>query len=677
MFWSKIWFFLVATAAGLGIGIALTMPRPAERKVLESEDERLTRARWGAEMLLRENAREWIDLASDFARAPAPAAQPRLKLDAVLDEASRSERISDVQHATTRDTLTYILSQVSGAQKPELAVALDKWGRVVASLGANDKVVGEDLSAYFLVADALRGYLRDDLWFENGKLYRMAAAPVIDRQRNDYVGAVVLGDEVDLPLAKALEERVGAHVAFFVKGEAVAKSDTAPIDQDIAAEFERRKTELDAKDAQGRSIPLKPFTVVSGERTYQVAIKRLPGAAGAQDGFFAVYAERPRAVGFLGTLRGVTKDDIGWSRFPWIPVGLLFVLSIVVGMVLMWLESERPLRALVEDAIRLGKGESQKLEEERHRGKFGSIARSVNIALEKLSRGKARKDLGAVLGPAPDELGLDGGPAIASKPAPMGGAFAPPPADFSFEPPVAGAPLNLGVADTPSLADFGLAPPPPPSAPPPPPAVAALPRKMTPPPVAPPVVPPVAPTPPMPAIDAIKTAPVPPRAAAARPPAGSPPPAFRDVRTPAPPPVAPRAPAPTSSIVVPTLDDDLLAPNLDEEMLAGGTEPPMRKKSPSAGDFGGATIVADPSEDLLRQSAEGGESGYFRQIYEEFVELKRKCGESVDGLTYEKFEGKLRQNRDQLIDKYGCKSVKFQVYVKDGKAALKATPVKA
>jgi hypothetical protein len=29
------------------------------------------------------------------------------------------------------------------------------------------------------------------------------------------------------------------------------------------------------------------------------------------------------------------------------------------------------------------------------------------------------------------------------------------------------------------------------------------------------------------------------------------------------------------------------------------------------------------------------------------------------------------------MGKYNCKSVKFQVYVKDGKAALKATPVKA
>ena len=36
----------------------------------------------------------------------------------------------------------------------------------------------------------------------------------------------------------------------------------------------------------------------------------------------------------------------------------------------------------------------------------------------------------------------------------------------------------------------------------------------------------------------------------------------------------------------------------------------------------------------------------------------------------------LRKNKEQLVAKYNCRTVRFQVYVKDGKAALKATPVK-
>ena len=67
---------------------------------------------------------------------------------------------------------------------------------------------------------------------------------------------------------------------------------------------------------------------------------------------------------------------------------------------------------------------------------------------------------------------------------------------------------------------------------------------------------------------------------------------------------------------------------------------------------------------------------YFKQVFDQFIAVKRNCGESISGLTYEKFTEKLIRNRDDLMAKTGCREVRFTVYVKDGKAALKATPVK-
>ena len=49
--------------------------------------------------------------------------------------------------------------------------------------------------------------------------------------------------------------------------------------------------------------------------------------------------------------------------------------------------------------------------------------------------------------------------------------------------------------------------------------------------------------------------------------------------------------------------------------------------------------------------------------------------EPVEGLTFEKFAVKLRQSREQILRQHNCRAVRFHVYVKDGKAALKATPV--
>jgi hypothetical protein len=103
------------------------------------------------------------------------------------------------------------------------------------------------------------------------------------------------------------------------------------------------------------------------------------------------------------------------------------------------------------------------------------------------------------------------------------------------------------------------------------------------------------------------------------------------------------------------------------------------------------TRIAEIPEALIRQSARNTsddlpavsrpppvnqEDQHYQDVYRDFISTRERCGEPADGLTYDKFAAKLRKNRDQLVQKYNCKTVRFQVYVKDGKAALKATPVK-
>lgn len=70
------------------------------------------------------------------------------------------------------------------------------------------------------------------------------------------------------------------------------------------------------------------------------------------------------------------------------------------------------------------------------------------------------------------------------------------------------------------------------------------------------------------------------------------------------------------------------------------------------------------------------EAAEWQRVFEEFVATKQQCGENVEGFTYEKFEQTLIKNKDTLVKRHGAKRVKFSVYVKDGKAALKASPIK-
>jgi hypothetical protein len=101
---------------------------------------------------------------------------------------------------------------------------------------------------------------------------------------------------------------------------------------------------------------------------------------------------------------------------------------------------------------------------------------------------------------------------------------------------------------------------------------------------------------------------------------------------------------------------------------------PWGEPAPSAS----AGQSASPYQQFLGNSGDAfsEEEFHFQEVFREFVLTRERCSEPSDGLTYDKFVQKLRKNKEQLVQKYACRTVKFQVYVKEGKAALKATPVK-
>ena len=97
---------------------------------------------------------------------------------------------------------------------------------------------------------------------------------------------------------------------------------------------------------------------------------------------------------------------------------------------------------------------------------------------------------------------------------------------------------------------------------------------------------------------------------------------------------------------------------------------PMFAAAPSGGSATAAALQPAPP------TAEADEESHWQQVFQDFLLSRASCGEPAEGLTYDRFRQKLEANKAQLVAKYGCKTVRFQVYVKDGKAALKATPVK-
>ena len=93
-----------------------------------------------------------------------------------------------------------------------------------------------------------------------------------------------------------------------------------------------------------------------------------------------------------------------------------------------------------------------------------------------------------------------------------------------------------------------------------------------------------------------------------------------------------------------------------------------------------ATMVGHvPAEVMAQATGENrivDDNAEWLGVYEDFIRTKKQCGEPTDGLTFEKFQHTLKKNRDALIARHHCKRVRFSVYVKEGRASLKATPVK-
>jgi hypothetical protein len=67
---------------------------------------------------------------------------------------------------------------------------------------------------------------------------------------------------------------------------------------------------------------------------------------------------------------------------------------------------------------------------------------------------------------------------------------------------------------------------------------------------------------------------------------------------------------------------------------------------------------------------------HWQETFAAFVALKEHLGEPGNRMSYDKFAAKLAKNRADLMAKHHCRSVRFSVYEKDGKASIKASAIR-
>jgi hypothetical protein len=605
---SRLSYLVLALAVGGALAGAFLNKSAASREAEFQLEEQLRRDRVEAELWMRLDARLRLDALASMAVEPA-----------VRQTLRSSSGRDGVPSSNVRRRLSIKLNALNAELEEgrgDMVFAVDTEGEVVATLD-KETSGAERLDKMPLVRDALRGFMRDDVWVYNGEVFRMAARPVFDGGR--YVGAIVHGMKITDDLARRLGAKLpSSSIVFFFDKQMIAAHSggaTAPTSSELMGIVPN------AISTMGTGTD----TIELGERARAIAAPVRGDAAHAKVGY--LIGRQGSTVGLGGLFANTFKEDV--ASLPWLVVVGIPLLLLLLGLGVLYLEHDKAVVILLKDAERLDKGEATSLRAGQLRRHYRKIAESLNSALRKGvgfkedAEVRASVDLDHVLNTTRDtaDTGYFGFPT----------GEAPTAKQVSLEDPSAEpTPMQKAEVPTPSNDTSNQA---------------------------------VSPTP-------GKTTARPANTITARPKRK---PSTRPKRRSSWPSRAPSTSHPAAAAVR----------DLDESIAAMPDDPPTRPNA-LLDDYDGFdepeenTQVKHVPQSLIEASAPGqqGEESHFREVFEQFVATQKECGASTSGLTFDKFVRKLHAARSQVIERHNASAVRFTVYVKDGRAALKASPVK-
>jgi len=556
MLLSRFWYVLLGLLLGLAIFVMSIATSMYNRAGARAMGEALSSDSQVVGWYLRDDARQRSGRLIQFGVDPDIAKY--------LQKSSESEnKVPDEAKDKVLAALKKVNASIPRDDQFDAVFAVDQAGRVVAYLGYEQASGMSDfeLGGYPVVADALRGYVRDDTLILD-RIYRVVTRPVEYDTGSMPAGAIIGARIMDDRFARELSARTGAAIAFYANGERVSSGApegfaTGQLDQ-IVGDMASIEQDEEYKD-KGRS----KVRTIGG--LLGVQYSKLPGEAWQLGAGFAV-ARLPVAVdGPLGFFKTADEKDKQKGNLP-LAIAIA-ITAAAIGIIFSVFEHTRPLRIFQSEAARLAKGETDQLQPSRFRGLFRKIASDLNDGMDAvLAKGggprRGPADMKQVLGDIPDQPQMSA---------------------FSFP----GDPASgQGPMVPPSAPQRGV-----PSAP----SNPKLPR----------------------------------------------------------PPGRPGTPSPGFDATMPEADDG-----------SGQRRVPAAPGRPGA-----------PAAELAGWGSAPSELAEWHAVFNEFVSLKQQCGENTDGFSYEKFEQTLKKKNEELRNRHGAKRVKFSVYVKEGKAALKASPI--
>ncbi len=612
MLLSRFWYAILAVLAGFAVYSVMLAVGQYNRVSVKGTNEALAGdslvVRWAVQIDSRRRMDALMVLALDKSIQDS--------LVAAIDK----DKIPQKSREDSHKALATLQEKIPAQYKPDATFVVDRDGRVVAELGfpAADKFDDFELGGYSSVNDALHGWLRDDTWVWNGQIYRVAARPVEYDVAQPPVGAVIGLRLVDHKFVQDLVKDTHTNIAFYAQGVKVAGAGVQGFDESLLDQINAELPKLDA-DATYKD---KAHTEIRDlSPTLGAVFAKLDGDGFELGAGFAVMRQRVTIQGggtFLSNADETDRKNVSWPA-----IGGIVVAGLVFGLLLTFLEHERPLSKLRAQAIKLKKGEVDLLQLPQLSGGLRDIGNDINAGIERVAEkggGAPRKaaDLEAIVGHAEGGMSAFAFPLNEPSSGPRSNPISHPPASGPRSAPNT-APLPLSPPSGPNLANLGP---------------------------------------------------------------------NRPLSKPNFPATAQPAPHAMPNIVAAPLQQPETSPTTVMQMRPGDgpaiAPPPAIPSAPATmphrrDEEEEQTMVASvPQEVLARASGEvtNADEVEWPTVYDDFVKTKKQCNEPTEGLTFDKFRQTLRKNRDALVTRHNCKRVKFTVYVKDGRASLKATPIK-
>jgi len=596
---SRLWYFVLALAVGAALAGAFLNKSAASREAEFQLEEQLRRDRVEAELWMRLDARLRLDALASIAVEPEVRQTLRSSSGRAGTPSSGTRRRLSIKLNALNDELE--------EGRGDMIFAVDTEGEVVATLDKSAPE-SEQLGKMPLVRDALRGFMRDDVWVYNGDVYRMAARPVFDGGR--YVGAVIHGMKIGDDLARRLGAKLPNASLVFFHGDQLIAAHSAGASALTSTEL---KSVLPMAIA---AIGESSDSIEVSERARAIAGPIRGGAAHAQVGY--VIGRKGSTVGLGGLFANTFQEDV--ASLPWSVVIGIPMLLLLLGLALLYLEHDKGVAILRQSAERLAKGEQSSLPAGRLRRHYRKIAEHLNEALrsgvgfKEDAQQRASVDLDHILNATRES------------------------ADTGY--------FGYPAAEAPTAKQVALEDAPPETKPQAPEQMARIGKPVSSDESAPATV------------DTAR----PQRSPSSRPKRAS----SWPNRTPSTRQPVAAAIRHAEETLPPAPDDPPTRPNAMLDDYDGFDEPEE------------STQIKHVPQSLLEASAPEvqGEDAHYREVFDQFVAAQKECGAPVSGLTFDKFVRKLHAARDQVMKRHNASQVRFTVYVREGRAALKASPVK-